>query len=168
MAARSVGRAIWLFVEWTDLAGREASPPLALGTRVNRDEKPEDEEQPSSAASASIAPTWNGRNQIVSLSSIGWRRGGTFCEGTPLLDPLPAPVSQGEEENARSKNFAEKNKVSMDANATRFQRFNTRLIVRKGCVDSSKIRSKAPKFAAVQPIRQTGLARRVPPRHSAP
>ncbi len=36
----------------------------------------------------------------------------------------------------------------MDANASGFKPFNTRLIVRKGCVDSSKIRSREPKFPA--------------------
>jgi 4-hydroxy-3-polyprenylbenzoate decarboxylase len=50
---------------------------------------------------------------------------------------------------------------------TCFQPFNTRLIVRKGFLDSSKIRSSASKIPAAQLVGQTGLARRVPPRHSA-
>ena len=71
-----------------------------------------------------------------------------MCEDAPLLGPLPAPASQGEDEKARSKNFAEKSHILMDPNTTRFQPFNTRLIVRKGCVDSSKIRSGEPKLPA--------------------
>ena len=46
------------------------------------------------------------RKRRNSLSSIGWRRGsgrgGKFCEDAPLLGPLPAPASRGEEEKAHS------------------------------------------------------------------
>ena len=46
-----------------------------------------------------------GCKQRNSLSSIGWRRGqgrgGKLCEDSPLLSPVPAPASRGEEENAR-------------------------------------------------------------------
>ena len=72
-----------------------------------------------------------------------------MCEDAPLLGPLPAPASQGEDEKARSKNFAEKSHILMDPNKTRFEPFDTRLIVRKGCVDSSKIRLLEPKLPAM-------------------
>src|SRR2546425_9752126 len=136
-----------------------------LGTRANRDGKPDDDEQPARAASAIIAPARHDRYQRHSRSSIGWRRSpgrGTFCEVAPLLGPLPAPASRGGEENARTKKFAEKINIFMDANTTRFQPFNTRLIVRKGCVDSSKIPSREPKFRR----RTAGWANRACPESS--
>ena len=74
-------------------------------------------------------------------------REGGLCEDATLLGSLAAPALRGAAENARSKKLAEKNNIFMDAKTTCFDLFDTRLIVRKGCVDSSKIRSWEPLVA---------------------
>ncbi len=152
-AIRSAGAAPGSFVCRTDFSGNEGSAPYANGTRLNRGDNPDDDEQPANAASAIIAATHHSRDRLVSLSSIGWRRGpgrgGTLCKDSPL----PAAASQGEVETARSKNSAVKNHTLMDTDTTRFDRFNTRSIVRKGCADSSKIRLREPKLPVPDPVR---------------
>src|SRR6266700_3475753 len=101
-AIRSAGGATGSFVCRTDFSGNEGSAPYANGTRLNRGDNPDDDEQPANAASAIIAATHHSRDRLVSLSSIGWRRGpgrgGTLCKDSPL----PAAASQGEVETARS------------------------------------------------------------------
>jgi len=90
--------------------GTKGSPPEALGTRVKREDNPD--EQPAKAARTSIATTRRMLDQTNSLASSGY---------------------------------------VMNANATRFDPFNTRLIVRKGRVDSSTIRSTEPKLLIPKP-----------------
>src|SRR5947208_13370283 len=55
---------------------------------------------PQTAGSGLKSALRSCRNWLNS-TPLGQGRGGKLCEDSPLLGPLPAPVSRGEEEKAR-------------------------------------------------------------------